>query len=409
MASKSGTFFRIDAAHPLAGRTVLQIIPQLRAGAAARAAIDTAAALSKAGARALVASRGGPMVSELQAKGGLFVPFPADAKNPLAMAWNVRRLARLIKIEKVDIAHALSRAPAWVAYGATRLTKKPFVTNFQGGCAGGGVLDARYNSIMARGDVIIADSIHAAGLLAKLHPAAEGKIRVVLHGVECRTFAPKAVDPARVQALRRDWKVASDEIVILLAADARAPAEGEILVETARILIARGLTGVKFILASDEPGRGRGADLDQAIAAARLQDILRRVGQCADMPAALLAASVVITPATRPEALSAVALEAQAIGTPVITADQGAAAESVLAPPGTEADARTGWRTPAGDAAALAAAAIEALSLGATARERLSLRARAHAEAHFSLEHIGSQMLAAYMAALGAEPGSYEG
>ena len=51
--------FAAPGTHPLAGRTILQIIPELQAGGAERTTVDIAAALSAAGARALVASEGG--------------------------------------------------------------------------------------------------------------------------------------------------------------------------------------------------------------------------------------------------------------------------------------------------------------------------------------------------------------
>src|ERR1700728_336002 len=90
----------------LTGRTVLQVVPRLDAGGAERTTLDVAAALVQAGARApgaadrgaraLVACDGARMVSELQAQGGVWLPFPAATKNPLAMALNVRKLARVI-------------------------------------------------------------------------------------------------------------------------------------------------------------------------------------------------------------------------------------------------------------------------------------------------------------------------
>ena len=54
-----------DRDSALAGRTILQIVPELNAGGAERTAIDIAAALVRAGARALIASEGGRLVSEL--------------------------------------------------------------------------------------------------------------------------------------------------------------------------------------------------------------------------------------------------------------------------------------------------------------------------------------------------------
>ncbi|MGL4728029.1 MAG: glycosyl transferase, partial [Bosea sp. (in: a-proteobacteria)] len=53
------------SAHPLAGRTILQIIPTLDAGGAERTTLDIAEGLTRIGARALVASEGGRLVGEL--------------------------------------------------------------------------------------------------------------------------------------------------------------------------------------------------------------------------------------------------------------------------------------------------------------------------------------------------------
>ena len=81
---------------PLAGLTILQIVPPLSAGGDERSTLAVAAALIEAGARALVASDPGELASEVQALGGLHLPFPASDQNPLAMTLNVRRLARIL-------------------------------------------------------------------------------------------------------------------------------------------------------------------------------------------------------------------------------------------------------------------------------------------------------------------------
>ncbi len=51
------------------------------------------------------------------------------------------------------------------------------------------------------------------------------------------------------------------------------------------------------------------------------------------MPAALLAATVAVVPATEPETFGRVTAEAQAMGTPVVVSDLGGLAEIVAAPP----------------------------------------------------------------------------
>lgn len=387
--------------HPLAGRTILQIIPELNSGGAERATIDIAAALAAVGARPLVASEGGRMVSELQAKGGLWQAFPARSKNPLAMFMNQRRLSELIRAESVALVHARSRAPAWVAYGATRRTETPFVTTFHGAYSGSSALKLRYNSIMAKGDAVIANSAFIAERIARLYPFAAKRIRVIERGIDFRLFSPNEVDPARVQALRQAWQIAPGERIILLAARLSPWKGHKILVEAARQLMAGGLSDTKFILAGDEQGHSTYLkDVDVAIAKAGLGNIVRRTGHCADMPAALLAATLVIVASTEPEAFGRVAAEAQAMGAPVIVTDLGGLQEIVLAPPGVDGRDRTGWRVPPADAPALAAAITEALGLGASAREALSARARAHVLRRFSVERMQAETLAAYAALL---------
>lgn len=386
-------------AHPLAGLTILQIVPELNTGGAETATIEIAAALAEVGARALVASQGGRMVSELQAKGGLWVPFPARTKNPLAMALNQRRLARLIADEQVALVHARSRAPAWVAYGATQRTKTAFVTTYHGAYSGQGTLKLRYNSIMASGDVVIANSAFTARRIATLYPFAAGNIRIIERGIDFRVFNPLDVAPARVLSLRQAWHVAAEERIVLLAARLTAWKGHKILIEAARLLVAAGLTGTKFILAGDDQGRsGYVREIDAAIAKAGLTGIVLRTGHCVDMPAALLAAAVVVVPSTEPEAFGRVAAEAQAMGTPLVVSDVGGLPEIILASPDVDSAFQTGWRVPAGDAKSLATAIFEALTLGAAARDALSLRARAHVLTRFSMERMQGETLAAYAA-----------
>ena len=114
------------------------------------------------------------------------------------------------------------------------------------------------------------------------------------------------------------------------------------------------------------------------------------------MPAAFRAACVVAVPSVEPEAFGRSAVEAQALGIPVVVSDLGAVPETVLAPPDVDPAQRTGWRVPPGDAAALAEAVKEALSLGASARDALARRAQAHVEANFSLDRMIAGTLGVY-------------
>ncbi len=190
--------------------------------------------------------------------------------------------------------------------------------------------------------------------------------------------------------------------IVLLAARLTGWKGQTVLVDAARRLVDRGTTDLAVVLAGDPQGRdGFVRELDAQIERLGLQDVVRRVGHCADMPAAFLAAAVVVVPSTEPEAFGRSAVEAQAMGAPVVVADHGAVPETVLAPPQVHASARTGWRVPPGDVEALAEAMEAALSMGASARDAMALRARAHVEEHFSLEHMIAQTLDVYAALLG--------
>ena len=393
--------FAPETPGPLAGRTILQIIPELDAGGAERTTIDVAAALAELGARPLVAAEGGRLVSELQARGGVWLPFPAKTKNPLAMALNVSKLARLIREEGVDLVHARSRAPAWVALAAARMTRRPFVTTYHGSYAGRTAVKVAYNSVMARGDVVIANSDFTADLIHRNHPFARDRVRVIHRGTDFRRFAAGVVDPERVASLRAQWGVEPDARLVLLSARLTGWKGHKVLIEAAKRLVERGVTDVRYILAGDAQGRDSYVrELDETIRRKGLEGVVRRVGHCEDMPAAFMASSVVVVPSTEPEAFGRVAVEAQAMGAPVVVSELGAVVETVMAPPRVPAADRTGWSVPPGDAEALADAMGEALAMGATARDGLASRARAHVLKRFSLERMIAETLDVYAALL---------
>lgn len=390
---------------PFQGRTILQIIPDLNAGGAERTTIDIAEALNNVGARALVATEGGRLVGELQAKGGIWVPFPAATKNPFLMAMNVGKLVQLIRDERVDLVHARSRAPAWVAYAATRVGKRGFITTYHGAYNGKSAPKILYNSVMARGDVVIANSLFTAGLIQKTHRIEPSRLRVVHRGTNFDAFSPDKVGPDRVEKMRRGWLASPDERIVLLAGRLTPWKGQKVLIQAAAILRDRGYRDVIFILAGDPQGRNDYvAELDRMIGDAGLGSVVRRVGHVTDMPAALAASAVVTVPSTEPEAFGRVAVEAQAMGVPVVVSNLGAVPETVLAPPQVRPELRTGWRVEPGDPVELADAVARALDLGASAREALAGRARRHVEAQFSLDRMVTDTLDCYTALLEGQP-----
>lgn len=394
------------SASPAHRRTVLQILPGLETGGAERTAVDVAAALVAAGHRALVASEGGRMVAELEAAGAEHLVFPAATKNPVSMLANVGRLAGLIRREGVDLVHARSRAPAWVALAAARRTGVPFVTTFHGAYREASRLKNLYNSVMARGDAVIANSAWTAAEIAARHPFAAGRIVTIPRGSDLSAYAPGVVPAERVAAVAAQFglPVEGGRPVLLHLARLTGWKGQRVLIDAAARLVADG-HDVVVVLAGDAQGRdGYVDDLKRRIAAAGLGDRVRLAGHCDDVPAALALATVAVVPSTEPEAFGRAAVEAQAAGVPVVATDHGAAAETVLAPPTAPADLRTGWRVPPGDAAALAAAITEALALGPAERQALAARAHAHVTAAYGVDAMTAATLDVYRRLLADGP-----
>lgn len=392
MQHVSGLAFRKRADHPLAGCTILQIIAELDQSEAARAAIETAESLARIGARSLVGTSKGAMVSELQARGGIFVPFRTETLNPFELALGVARLVRLIQTEAIDLVHARSLRAAWVGLGATRLTKTPFVTSWPVDLEPSGRVSLRLAAAFARGDRVLCGSLSLAERLEKIYSLSKGKAQVAGQGIDPLAFAPEAVEPERVHSLRRSWRLPADAPIVLLVAELAAPWLRAVLAETTRILDENDLVAPRLVLV----GTTRGPT-PLALAVGPVGGSVRSLGPADDLPAAFRAASAVAVPSTGDPRLCRLAIAAQAMGTPVIVPDEGALAETILAPPQVAEQGRTGWRIPPRDPRALAEAIGRILCLGASARDRLASRARTHVELHHSTRRMVADTLRAYV------------
>ncbi len=370
--------------------TILQIVPALETGGAERTTVDMAAAIVAAGGRAIVASRGGRMVPELAACGAEHIEMAAHSKNPVIMGLNVERLSRLIAREGIDLVHARSRAPAWSALAAARRAHKPFVTTYHSRVHEKPRLKVFYNSVMVRGDAVIANSAYTAENIRKVHAPSEGRIFTVPRGIEIEAFAPPPV--ARVETLAKRWGVAKDVAATVFLHPARLTRwKGQLVsVEAARLLVARGLTQFTLLLAGDAQGRdGYMEELENKIAEAGLQRHVRLTGHGEDMAAAYALSDCVLSPSIEAEPFGRTAVEAQAASRPVIVSDAGGQRETVI-------EGETGFRVPSGDASALADAMARVMEMGPDARAAMGAAGCRNATTHYSAAKMCAATLGIY-------------
>jgi len=382
--------------------TILQIIPELDTGGAELSTIEIAEAIVIAGGRALVLTQGGRMLDRLRATGADVRLFPAATKNPVRLAANAKAIASMIEDDDVALVHARSRAPAWSGLWAARRTKRPFVTTYHGAYNEKSALKRFYNGVMARGDLVIANSGYTRDLIRSRYGTPDGRIRVIHRGVDMASFDAEKVSADRVARLRSAWGVGPGDRVILHAARLTTWKGQHVVVEAARLLHEQGQLDGVVALAGDAQGRDAYADgLRAAIRASGLEGRVRLVGHVDDMPAAYLLADASVVASIEPEAFGRTAVESQAMGCPVIATRIGAPQETVLSPPEHGPRSMTGWLVAPGDARAMADAILWALSLDAVSRGEMATRARAHAAASFSLRQMRLKTLQVYDEILG--------
>ncbi len=365
---------------------VLQILPRLVSGGAERGTVEVAAALAAAGWMSYVASAGGPLERDIGRAGSAHLSLPLASKNPLVLYQNAKRLTRLIRRLGIDIVHARSRAPAWSAWSAARATRRHFVTTFHNAYGTSGLLKRRYNSVMARGERVIAISDFVAEHAARVYGVGPDRLRTIPRGVDLEAFSPHRVGGPRVVSLARAWRLPEEAPVVMLPGRLTRWKGGLDFIAAAAQL---GRSDVCYVLVGAEQRKGFRRELETAIAAVGSRGIFRIAEECPDMPAAYMLADVVVSASSGPEGFGRVIAEAQAMGRPTIATDHGGARHTLV--PGI-----TGWLVPPRDPAALAGAIGEALSLGQEERALLAERAIAHIAVDFTSAAMCARTIAVY-------------
>ncbi len=385
----------------LAGATILQIVPALSDDPAGHAAVDIAMTLMKSGARAIVAGDGGPLVGELRAFGGEWLPMINDTINPIRISRNASTIAGLIAGERVDIVHAQSAGGAWSALRATRKQPVFLVTSFPDRLAADNWPGTVFRGSLARGDRVIAPSSYVSLAMIERYKLPADRITVIPRAVDTASFNPAAISSDRIAGLRRVWGLLPQMRVVLISGRV-APWNGQMaMVDAARLLTAGGDRNIAFVFAGEDRRHRRYAQsLRRRAQMHGIDTLCRFIGHCPDMPAAIAAADVVVVPALQPPLSGRAVAEAQAVGRPVVATTIGMLPENLLAPPRMREELRTGWIVRPGHAGELANGIRAALAMNATAYEALGARARQFAEFMFSPQSVAEAMRGVYTSLL---------
>jgi len=355
-----------------------------------------AEAIGRAGGLALVASAGGRLEPDLKAAGGELIRIPANSKNPITVFQNAQRIAQIVRARRVQIIHARSRAPAWSAMLAARWTDTPFVTTFHGIYNARSPLKRYYNSVMARGDVVIANSEYTREhVLEHYDIASTERVVAIPRGVDLNVFDRSKVRDEDVWALRERLRIPDDGRLTLLVPARLTRWKGQLVVIEAAALVEQRKPGsVRLVFAGDAQGRAAYVEeMNAMIDAHKLRNAVSIAGHLRNMPIAFAMADASAFPVIEPEAFGRGAVESQAMGVPVIATALGGYTETVV-------EGETGLLVPAGSVQALAGAIERMIDLGPEGRAAMGAKGRQRVRALYSKEALQTATMAVYQRVL---------
>ncbi|NYI19585.1 glycosyltransferase involved in cell wall biosynthesis [Xanthomonas arboricola] len=333
--------------------TVVQLLPALQSGGVERSTLEIAAALVRAGHRAVVVSAGGRLVQPLLDAGGEHLTLDIGRKSLLTLR-HVVGLRRLFAELGADIVHARSRLPAWLGWYALRgmpaATRPRFVTTVHGLNS-----PSRYSAVMTYGERVICVSQTVNDYVRAHYPQTDpARVRIIPRGVDIAQF------PRRLGADRRA-RAWAQTLLPGLPADASLlllPGRGTRLkghadgLQLLAALRASGVPAWLWLPGAREPGREAYVrELEAEAARLGVAAAVAFTEPTARIAEAYAASDLVLQLSRKPEAFGRTVVEALSVGRPVLGWAHGGVGELLteLQPAGA---------VPAFDTAALHARAL---------------------------------------------------
>jgi len=357
---------------------ILQILPELNVGGVETGTVDLARRLVKIGHKAIVVSAGGPMVKELEEAGVIHYQLPVYKKS----FWNIfrmaRKLAEIIKKENIDIVHARSRVPAWIAYYACRRMNRPLITTCHGYYT-----RHLFSSAMGWGKFVICPSRVIARHMMEDFGVPYERIRLVPRSVDIDKF--KYLDPAE----KRKAKEFNVGIIGRIT-----PLKGHMHFIKAMARLSRQIPYLKIWIVGDAPE-------SKATYKEQLQVLVRRLGLWEstqflgtqrDIPEILKHLDLVVLASTTHDAFPRSILEAQASGVPVVATSVGGVVDIIE-------EGINGLLVPPADPAGIASAVMKIYENRQICRQ-LAQNAYKKVKEQYTAEHLLTNTLNVYKEAL---------
>lgn len=287
---------------------ILQILPELNVGGVETGTLDLAKYLVKLGHKSVVVSNGGTLVKELESFGAFHYSLPVHKKSLFSMIRTVGRLVEIIKKENIEIIHARSRVPAWIAYLAARKTNRVFITTCHGYYK-----RHVFTFVMGWAKIVICPSNVIARHMINDFKVPHERIRLI----------PRSVDLDKFKFISPDIKRKTDFNVGIVGRI--TPLKGHSYFIKAMARLKSRIHNLKIWIIGDVPGSKEAYKEELQILVKRLgiASCTQFLGTQRDIPAVMESLDLLVMPTIAQEAFGRVIIEAQAAGVPVVATKVG--------------------------------------------------------------------------------------
>ncbi len=307
--------------------TIAQILPALNTGGVERGVVEISKALTENNFRSIVVSSGGHFESQLRRNGAIHYKLDVHSKNPLRWVKIRNQLKVILEEEKVDLLHLCSRAPAWIAFPLGSILDIPVITSVHMRFRRTNIFKKIYNSVLTKGDAIIAISKHIENSIKTVFPKVGHKINVIHRGVDLELFNPNNIKAGRIISQSKILNL-RDNVPVIVMASRPAMWKGYSVLITALSKVKEDFQCV-LIGAGDGSTKFQKILIDKIIRL-KLEAKVKLLKSTRDIQAAMILGDIVVMPSLTPEPFGRVILEAQALGKIPIAFNHGGASETII-------------------------------------------------------------------------------
>ncbi|MDA8892399.1 glycosyltransferase family 4 protein [Hyphomicrobiales bacterium] len=375
-------------------KRILQIIPSMEIGGAERTVLEITAFLKNTNYTSLVLTSGGKLIKDLEKLNIEVVRYPIDKKNPLLIIKNIIELKKLFIEKNIDLIHVRSRAPAWSAIFAARSLKIPIVTTWHGHVNNSSWFKKKYNSIMHRGNALIANSNYTAENINKIYKIDKDKIDIIPRGVNTENFKASNFSDEEKINIKKEWKVFDqNKIILLLPARLTRWKGHEVVIKAIGLLKNEEFfKNIVCLFAGNQKGSEKYIqNLKETIASLSLDDKIKLIGQVENMPLAYQISNIILSPSIQPEPFGRIPIEAQASGKIIISSNAGAVKETIKS--GQDS---TGFKVKPNNSEELAHQIKSVIKMKDEDLQEIKERAILNVKNNFSLETMCKKTLEVY-------------